>query len=182
MGAVVNGLVYEWYLTWNPDTQFATLAVGGVVAVLIAGSALGYRLHVDAAADRSDHQQTLAADPHTQWVGQLTEQRRGGDPDAWRQVDEQPRRVDIPPVESTVDRIFASAFGGLLPQRRRKPVVVETPPSAVGRAVVRLPHPPVTDPADVDVETLTAALNTWAKSDDRTALIPPVVSWRGYRQ
>jgi hypothetical protein len=127
--AVVNGVVYEWYQTWEPGQQFAALAVGSVVAVLLAGGALGYRLHVEAVADRIEHAQSATTDPHARWVDQLTS---GGDLDAWKHRDEQPRRLSLPPAEETVGRIFGDVFATELPPR------AETATPAVGRVAVDL--------------------------------------------
>ena len=170
----MNGIVVLWYQTWEPGSQFATLAVGGVVAVLGAFSAVAYRLHTDAVAERADHEQDMAVlrDPHARWIGQITEQRRQGDPDAWRRQDNEPPAPApvselLPPVETTVDRIFHEVLPAGLPQRVKNPAASPVPApvavvSAAGRAAVPA-TPPQTDP-------------------DQTMLLQPVVPWRGYRQ
>ncbi|MFI6228557.1 hypothetical protein ACIBCR_14750 [Micromonospora echinospora] len=182
----MNGLVYEWYQTWQPSQQFTVLAVGSIVTVVVVGSCLGYWLRREqTAADTRTEAEfaptlTWARDHDRLWPvsrEQRTDRRR-----LWSEENRQatrrtadgrhrrPEPAGLPPgsPEDAVDQAFAAAFNAPLPA-----VAPDVTSTAVGKAAVAQ-----------DVEDVIAAVNAVcsitpmeaAANRVETALIPAVTS------
>lgn len=183
-GGVVTGIVAEWVTTLNPTAQAIIILGGGAAIVTAAYVTAGRLLHAE--DDGADLLPTMtwARDYQPPTGGRETRAARHR---LWQEENRHRDADNEDPAKQTVSRIFGDVLAVDLPDLPQRTQATPPPPPAsvpaVGKATVpAVLDVPVTDPEQVDLDAVLADFRAWAADPDRTGWIPPVVSWRGYRQ